>query len=358
MTETTLRVLIVDDSALYRKFVRLVLDGVKGIDVVGTAHNGRAALDKIGELKPDLLTLDLEMPELDGLGVLREIRNLQLPVGAILCSSLTRQGAAATTSALELGAFDFVLKNGETADLETSVRTLRNELVPKIQAFSAARGSSGNKMAPTPPIDSSDNALPHSQPEAVVIGVSTGGPVALSRLLPQLPADLATPVLIVQHMPPLFTRSLADDLNKSCKITVGEAVDGAPVCRGHIWIAPGGKQMKTEYGPTGIVLRVTDDPPLRNCKPSVDYLFNSAAATFGGNVLAIVMTGMGDDGAEGCRELKRRRATILAQEQSSCVVYGMPRAVVEQGLADMVCPLDRLAAEIVRLTSTRSPACR
>lgn len=363
MTSTPVRVLVVDDSAMYRKFVREALSGHDDVEIVGVAHNGRAALDRVAELKPDLLTLDVEMPELDGLGVLKALRERTPPVGAIMCSSLSARGAAVTTSALELGAFDFVLKPAQSSDLQKSMEILRGDLLPKVRAFGAARR---RPRGPSTVVSGGANAvvnangaksgagsavtLPLKKAEVVVIGVSTGGPAALSRLLPELPADLPVPVLVVQHMPPLFTKSLADDLRQRCRLKVEEATDGLRFQPGHVYLAPGGKQMKVGFGACGLALAVNDDPPERNCKPSVDYLFRSVAGHYGGKALALILTGMGDDGTEGCRQIKKYHGTVIAQSEASCVVYGMPRNVIEQGLADAVLDLEQIPSEILRLT--------
>lgn len=366
MSATPLRVLVVDDSALYRKIVRAALEGIPDVEVIGVAHNGKTALERIVELKPDLLTLDIEMPELDGLGVLRGITEQKLPVGAIMCSSLTSRGAAVTTEALRLGAFDFVLKPVSESP-ENGLLRLKQDLTPKVNAFATAsrvKRSLGSTLAVTDRTSSTPVVMPPLinstgrplRPDVVVIGVSTGGPAALSHVIPQLPADLAVPVLIVQHMPPLFTKSLADDLRRTSKLTVTEAADGDVIKPGQVWIAPGGKQMKVEYGGSGLVIRVTDDAPERNCKPSVDYLFRSVANCYGGKVLGVIMTGMGDDGTEGCKQLRRVGASIIAQNEATCVVYGMPRNIVENGLATATCPLDQIAPNIVRIVQNRTAA--
>lgn len=372
MATAPLRVLVVDDSALYRRFVREALTGHADVEIVGTAHNGRAALDRIAEYRPDLVSLDVEMPELDGLGVLQAIREQQLETGAIMCSSLSTRGAAVTTKALELGAFDFVLKPDEAASPEKNLQILRSDLLPKVRAFAASRrqrlesapvvsqeamtGLSGT-TAPSIP-----NGLPHlvpvPRPDIVVVGISTGGPAALNQILPMLPANLPVPVLIVQHMPPLFTKSLADDLARRCRLPVMEAVDGSQILPGTIYIAPGGKQMKVGFASMGLCLRITDDPPERNCKPSVDYLFRSVAGYYGAKTLGIIMTGMGDDGTEGCRLLKKAGGAVLVQNEASCVVFGMPRNVVERRLADAVVDLNQIPAEITRLVARGAIACR
>ena len=349
---------------MYRKVVRDVLKQLPNVEVVGVAADGKIALEKLAQLRPDLVTLDLEMPGLDGLGVLRELRRQSHPPGAIMLSAFTSGGAQATTAALRLGAFDFVLKP-TCSSVNESLDQLRSELLPKVRAFawsreakqagpsSRARLESPTSSAPAP----RSTSLPARKPRVVALGVSTGGPVALHHLLPKLPGHFRVPVLIVQHMPPMFTRSLADDLDKLCQLSVSEASDGDHVSPGRILIAPGGKQMRVEQNGTSVVIRVTDDPPENNCRPSVDYLFRSVAQTYGQRALGVIMTGMGDDGTEGCRLLNRSGAAILAQDETSCVVYGMPKKPIEEGLAVAI-PLDKLAGQLMDRVSMEVAACR
>ena len=334
------RVLVVDDTVVYRRVLSDLLSSVPGIELVGTASNGRIALQKIEQLRPDLV------PEMNGLDVLRQLRATSSTVGAIMLSAFTTQGAEETIAALSLGAFDFVLKPS-TGNMEHSVKTLRSELIPKIQAFARAAAVRQRLRQPAPvvPYPASRTSAtgdivqrmrkaasgPAGKPEVVAIGISTGGPSALSKMLPGLPPDLAAPVLIVQHMPPKFTKSLADDLNNRCRLAVSEAVNGQPVQAGNILIAPGGHQMKVERIDGALIARVPDDPPENNCKPSVDYLFRSVAYSCGRNSLAVVMTGMGSDGALGCRLLKRNGAAIITQDEATCGVYGMPKRAGNPG---------------------------
>jgi two-component system, chemotaxis family, protein-glutamate methylesterase/glutaminase len=367
-----LRVLVVDDTAFYRKIVADALRGVAEVDVVGTAVNGQAALEKLDELRPDLLTLDLEMPDFDGIEVLRRLRLRRAAPGVIMLSAHTSSGAAATTKALGLGAFDFVLKP-VGSDPEVNARRLAEQLRHKVEAFAAFRAGRADKGPPAsvgrraetprisgapinaPAVDAETNdALPGTPVEAVVLGISTGGPDALSKLLPRLPADLPVPVLIVQHMPPIFTRSLADDLNARSALRVVEAVDGQAAEPGLVLIAPGGKQMRLAREDEGLVVRITDDPPENSCRPAVDYLFRSAAEHLGPAVLALIMTGMGSDGTLGLRQLKKRGAFVIAQNRESSVVFGMPAGPIEEGLADVVAPLSEIHRHIVRCLAVRT----
>jgi two-component system chemotaxis response regulator CheB len=357
MPDSTITALVIDDSALYRKFVSSVLSEIPGVEVIGTASNGRLGLDKIRGLKPDFVTLDLEMPEMDGLAMLREMSVCGEQVPAIVISSLTSDGAKSTNTALQLGAFDFVLKPVGKGP-EESRQQLRTELAPTIEAClqRLRRNARGSRPArpvvsqPSPQgVDtrSSERRLQIRRPaEVLVIGVSTGGPVALNRVLPKLPEDFPCPVLVVQHMPPMFTKSLADDLNRICPLQVREAAAGDAVVPGTILIAPGGHHMRVARLGTQNVIEITEDPPERNCRPAVDYLFRSVAELYRERAVGVILTGMGDDGTIGCRLLKKQGALILSQDEASCVVYGMPRSVYEAGLSDWVSPLDAMAGSI------------
>jgi two-component system chemotaxis response regulator CheB len=350
--------LIVEDSALYRQLVRNVLREVAGVEVVGLAKTGQEALDLIEQLAPDLLTLDVRMPGIDGLEVLSELKRRRSRTKAIMLSSLTANGAQVTTDALLDGAFDFIHKPGGP-DAEANRLALRDALAEKIEAFrdgQAARRLARAPVNESPPAQrpvpsfAGDRTgavqTPVAGCEAVVIGTSTGGPVALRQVLPQLPGDLPAPVLIVQHMPAQYTHSLALRLNEASPMEVVEACDGMSLEPGWAFVAPGGRQMKVVRRGARRLISITDDPPEHSCRPSADYLFRSAAEVFGGKVVAVVMTGMGRDGLEGCRELKRKGAMVIAQHPDGCVVYGMPKAVVDEKLADQVVPLERIAGVV------------
>ncbi len=345
------RILVVDDSALYRQLVRNVLRTIDGVEVVGVATSGSDALQKLEELEPDLLTLDVEMPELSGLDVLREMKKRRSRAKAVMLSSLTKNGAQITADSLLAGAFDFIHKPN-SSDAESNRQILHGELSEKIEAFRESIGVSlprrTAKVAAEiaiPAISSSSTCQAY---EAVVIGTSTGGPVALREVLPKLPRDLGVPVLVVQHMPKYYTQSLAERVNDMCELTVLEAQDGMRVEPNKVYIAPGGSHLKLSGTTFKPILQTTDEPPEHNCRPSVDYLFRSAANFYNGRVLGVVLTGMGRDGTEGCREIKRLGGFVIAQHPDGCVVYGMPKVVVEQQLVDRVVPLDKIAAWIVR----------
>lgn len=350
MAEERLRILVVDDSALYCQLLRNVLREVPGIEVVGAARSGPQALEMAGELDPDLMTLDVRMPGGDGLTVLRELRKRRSRTRAIMVSSFTATGAQVTTDALMEGAFDFIQKPGG-ADVAANRRLLQESLAEKIAIFRASRKGGTQRDAPSmaaPGRASTRSELPVKRCEAVLIGTSTGGPAALREVLTQLPADLPVPVLIVQHMPADYTHSLAERLNEISPLEVVEACDGMQLEPGWAFLAPGGRQMKILRRGNRTRIHITDDPPENSCRPSVDYLFRSAIDTLGGNVVAVVMTGMGRDGTEGCRGLKRRGAYVIAQHPDGCVVFGMPKSVIEEQLADEVVPLNQIAAAVLR----------
>jgi two-component system, chemotaxis family, protein-glutamate methylesterase/glutaminase len=368
MNMTPLRVLIVDDSALYRQLVRNVLRDIPDIDVVGSAKNGAEALELVQQLQPDLMTLDIQMPDVDGLEVLRMLRKTQSPTKAVMLSSLTANGAQITTDALLEGAFDFIHKPGGP-DGALNRQRLQEELLEKVTAFRAspiASGSRSRGAAPRHVLDSlprlptnrsvlrpelpdSSSRTPGRIRDAVlVIGTSTGGPVALGHLLPELCHDFPIPILIVQHMPPGYTNSLAQRLNQRSQLQVMEAADGLTVASGHAYIAPGGYHLKLQREGNQVVLRVTDDPPEHGCRPSIDYLLRSAVEIYGSRVIALILTGMGRAGTEGCREVKRRGGFIAAQHAEDCAVYGMPKSVAEARLADVIMPLHRIPAMLNR----------
>lgn len=353
-----IRVLVVDDSVVIRRLVTHALEQDPAIDVVGAASNGAIALQRIPQFNPDVLTLDVEMPEMDGLETLRHIRRDYPQLRVIMFSTLTDRGAAVTLEALSLGADDYVTKASNEGSLDRSMARLREELVPRIKQFfrfpaEAVRATPPLAPQVSPAIGRTAGAPPlfRQRPKIVVIGVSTGGPAALGAILPELPAGFPLPILLVQHMPPLFTRLLAERLNSICRIPVAEATDGASVEPGKILIAPGDFHMKAVAGAAGIRVCLDQTPPQNSCRPAVDALFTSVSSVYGGAVIAAVLTGMGQDGLRGAELLKAQGASILAQNEASSVVWGMPGAVVNAGLADRVLPLDRVVPEIVYLSN-------
>lgn len=342
-----IRCVVVDDSTIYRNVVRNVLNDTPGVEVVGVAKDGVQALERIHLLKPDLITLDLEMPHLDGIGVLDRLAADKIKVASIVLSACSPWGAQTTNTALRHGAFDFVLKPN-TSSPEESIRNLKHDLTPKINAFISSYTGFDPSNAPSPSQPKAVEATPKPSqalchPRVLVIGVSTGGPQALTSLMPLLPASFPIPILIVQHMPPLFTKSLADDLNGRCPLTVHEASHRQPVRAGNVYIAPGGTQMLLNGSQVAPQIGINNDPPERNCQPSVDYLFRSAAKLYGENTLGVVLTGMGDDGTIGAGIIREKGGSIIVQDEASCVVFGMPGSIVKNGLANKIAPLNQIA---------------
>ena len=323
------------------------------LEVVGAASNGAIALQRIPQFNPDVLTLDIEMPEMDGLEMLRRVRRDYPQLRVIMFSTLTERGAAVTLEALTLGADDYVAKVSNEGSLDRSMARLREELIPKIKQFFHAAGD--KRRAATRPGSSAcrrrrrrSGGRTKVRPKVVVIGVSTGGPTALGAILPELPAGFPLPILVVQHMPPLFTRLLAERLHSTCQLPVEEASQGESVDAGKILIAPGDFHMKVAASGGGVRVCLDQSPPQNSCRPAVDALFTSIGEVYGGAVIAVILTGMGQDGLRGAQILKAHGASVLAQDEASSVVWGMPGAVVNAGLADRVLPLDQVVPEILR----------
>ncbi len=383
-----LRVLIVDDSVVFRKILKDALSKQRGISVVGSAVNGKDALQKIRSHKPDLVVMDVEMPELDGIQTLEQIQKQRLKVGVIMFSTLTSKGAKTTLDALSKGAFDFVPKPTGTGAFGESVKRIKSELIPKIEAFAQSKKPAPRRkpMVRKPAGAMASVArLPHRRvppastvkkpcaakktvhnaavrpggfaPLAVAIGVSTGGPNALQEVVPRFPAGFNLPILIVQHMPPLFTSQLAKRLNDKAKLKVVEAEDRQPVKAGTVYLAPGDYHMTVVKDGKEVFIKLNQDPPENSCRPAVDVLFRSVADVYGGRVVGVIMTGMGQDGLEGVRVLKSKGAVIIAQDRETSVVWGMPKFVAEEGLADRICALSDIEPTILELTSfVRRPA--
>ena len=360
----TIKVLVVDDTIFYRTIVSDILKTFPQVEVVGAANNGQIALARIKTLKPDLITLDVEMPVMNGLELMLAISEQGFDVDCLMLSSKTEKGSAITMQALALGAFDFITKP-DAPSPEENIRELTKQLRKCVTIFEQRlllkrkMGTKGmvRKVGALPSAIQSKEILAVSsraanrteKSQAVAIGISTGGPNALNLLLPKLPAKLGVPIFLVQHMPPMFTASLAKCLDEKCQLTVKEAVNGETVVADTVYVAPGGKHMKVASG-MGLqkIIRITDDPPENNCKPAVDCLFRSVAREYGSKLTCVVMTGMGTDGKIGMAVAKAAGAITIAQDEASCVVYGMPKAVFDAGLADVVAPLDSMDLAILR----------
>lgn len=373
------RILIVDDSAVMRSLLRSVVSADADLEVCGTAADGSSGLSSVGELRPDLILLDVEMPVMDGLLTLRELRRRGHKMPVIMCSSLTQRGAKVTVEALASGASDYVAKPTGQANREAAISALAQDLTPKIHALTdrnqglaqAVRplqsqpltAFSGMTRAPLfmPAASPQRMQAITSRPSVLLIGISTGGPAALDVLLPALPGNFPLPVLIVQHMPELFTKVFAARLDSRCKLQVREAAEGDAVRGGTISIARGNWHMEVlaaARGGSPPTLHLTQGSLENHCRPAADVLFRTAAAVYGSGVLAVVMTGMGSDGMLGCRIIREQGGAVLAQDQASSTVWGMPGAVVSAGLAHKVLPLGDLAAEILRLLSRTNSEAR
>jgi len=335
------RVLVVDDSALMRKLIPQILATDNGIQVVGTAMDGNFGLKKIEELRPQVVTLDLEMPGMSGLDMLKEImRRHRVPV--IVVSSHSTQGASITLKALSMGAFDFVAK---PADVSARMPEIAHELITKIKAAAQSRGI--NIAAPSsanpPSIEKTAPASGQRPTRVVAIGISTGGPQALQYVLPQLPKEFPATILIVQHMPEGFTEMFSRRLDEICAIRVKEAQSGDLLLPGRALVCPGSRHMKAKRLPLGDVAVLSDEPRVNGHRPSVDVLFKSVAEEFSNKAIALLMTGMGEDGAEGMNHVKAAGGMTIAQSEDSCVVYGMPKAAIERGYAVRIVGLEAIA---------------
>jgi two-component system chemotaxis response regulator CheB len=344
-----IRVLIVDDSVVIRRLVAHALSEDPEIEVVGFATDGAAALKRIAELSPDVVTLDIEMPVMNGLETLRNLKAAKAACFVIMFSTLTERGAAATIEALSLGASDYVAKAANVGKLDRSMDSLREQLIPKVKQFFSL-GASPARVVNAPALAVIAPRLkPAQHRQVVVIGVSTGGPNALASIIPMFPAVFPLPVLIVQHMPATFTRLLAERLDTLTPLKVREAKEGSPVEAGTILIAPGDHHMTVKRTENGAVfIALNEDEPEHFCRPSVDVLFRSVAAVYGGGVIAAVLTGMGFDGTTESASLHEKGAWVIAQDEATSVVWGMPQGVVRAGAADVVLALNAIVPEIVR----------
>lgn len=340
----TLRALVVDDTALYRKVLSDILTDL-GVEVVGTANNGKIALAKIEHLRPDFVTMDFEMPEMDGLETLRQMKKSAPETAAIMVSAHTRAGASITLEALELGAFDFIAKP-EGASALQNVESMKSQLRPILASFQNRRGIK-QSLRPSRPLPVSP--VRTGKIDVVAIGISTGGPNALTKVIPQLPANLGVPIVIVQHMPPVFTAALAESLDRKSPLRVVEGAQGMVLEPDMVVLAPGGKQMKLVSDGGKAQIAITDDPPENHCKPAADYLFRSVAQLYGKRALGVIMTGMGADGTRGLKEMKLLGARVIAQDETTSVVFGMPMEAIKAGIVDTVLPLDEIAGEITKL---------
>jgi two-component system chemotaxis response regulator CheB len=347
-----LRVLIVDDAVVVRRILADALNAEPDLEV-SSAPNGRIALAKIPQVNPDIVTLDIEMPELDGLATLKEIRKAYPKLPVIMFSTLTERGAGATLDALAAGANDYVTKPANVGSVAIAISRIKSDLIPKIRALCGVREAPAPARTLFKPVVRATAGQPDI--DVVAIGVSTGGPNALSVLLPQLPQSLPVPVVIVQHMPPIFTKLLADRLAAQCGIGVKEGATGMALAPGQAIVAPGGCHMVVQRLGGRVLAGTNLEPPQNSCRPSVDALFRSVALVFGARALAVILTGMGNDGLRGCELIREAGGRIVVQDEATSVVWGMPGFVARAGLADKVLPLGEIAGEIVRCVNRRAP---
>jgi len=357
-------VLVVDDSVVVRRLIQDALSGEPDITVVGTASNGRLAVGRVEQLKPDVVTMDIEMPEMNGIEAVRELRKRQHRVPVIMFSTLSSSGASATLDALAAGATDYVTKPANTGSVQASIEAVRTQLVPKILGLGGkGRRTAAPVAAPSTPVRTrpqvdprptstafKTTALvapnPNAKIDVIAVGCSTGGPDALATVLGSIPASLPVPIVVVQHMPPLFTKMFAERLDRTQAVTVHEATDGVKLLPGNVYIAPGDKHMMVVRQGVDVLTKLTDEPPENSCRPAVDVLFRSVAKTYGASTLATILTGMGHDGRAGAAVLRGLGAELIAQDEATSVVWGMPGAVVEAGLATSVLPLSRIGAQL------------
>ncbi len=353
-TSRPISVIVIDDSAFMRKALSSMLESDPDIKVVAVARDGQEGLDKIDRLRPDVVTLDVEMPGMDGLSALRVIMR-EHPVPVLMVSSLTTEGAQATMEALDLGAVDFISK--EMSFVSVGILQIRDELVAKVREiatsryvrlrFETMRQRKKPAVAALARPSIAPVGVPASGLSAVAVGISTGGPLALLEMIPRLPADFPLPVVVVQHMPPHFTQTMSQRLNSVSAVTVKEAATGDRLASGCVYVAPGGRHLTFARDREEMTVVVTDEPRTTLYKPSADVMMLSLAAVAPRPVVGLIMTGMGKDGLNGLRSIKNRGGLVIAQDESSCVVYGMPRAAVDDGIADAILSLDEIPSALV-----------
>ncbi len=344
---------MVDDSAVLRRLISTVLARDPDLEVIGTASDGLEAIEAVARLEPDVVTLDVEMPRLDGLGAVERIRETHPRLPIIMFSTLTDRGASATLAALSKGASDYVTKPSGSGDIAGAMARVQEDLVPRVKALAGARRVAAAAAVATPPPRRAPAVT--APPEVLVIACSTGGPDALSRVLPSLPASFPVPVLVTQHMPPVFTAQLAERLDRLSPLSVREATDGETLQAGHVLIAPGDHHLRLSRRGDRARAQLDQGPRENFCRPAADPLLTSAAAGFGAGVVAVVLTGMGQDGLLGCRAVVDAGGRVVVQDEATSVVWGMPGAVAGAGLAHDVLPLDQIASRLVTLCS-RLPA--
>ena len=356
----SVRVLIVDDSSFFRRQIQKLLESDKDIEIAGIARDGKEAIEQTLALKPDVITMDIEMPVMDGIQATKEIMR-QCPTPVLMFSSLTTQGAKSTLEALDAGALDFIPKRFE--DISKNIEEVKRNLCTKVREIGRSRNSSrsfpksgsvhstvsvpGTSRKTNSGLAASPTTLKKGTVHLVAIGTSTGGPVALQEVLTHLPSTLNVPLLLIQHMPGTFTPTFAARLDQICDIRVKEAEDGDVLKPGTAYLAPGGKQMTVQKRGSETRLCIRESAPSDNYKPCIDITYKSIAELCKADVVAIILTGMGHDGCEGAKELKRKGAVVWAQDKETSIIYGMPAAVADAGIADKILPLHRISSAII-----------
>ena len=354
--------MVVDDAVVMRKLITEALARDPEIEVVGVAANGSIALQKLTQINPDIITLDVEMPDMDGLATLREIRKTHPRLPVIMFSTLTARGAATTLDCLARGATDYVTKPSNMGNVGECLDRLQGDLVSKIKVHCRRSPATMGVLQNQPKLTPARPSLPRfsagSTPnpvDMVCVGTSTGGPNALADVFRAMPKDLSVPIVVVQHMPPLFTAMLAERLTQNTPVRFCEATEGQLLEPGRGYLAPGGRHMEVRRDGFGFRAHLHDGPPENSCRPAVDVLFRSVVAACGGNVLGVIMTGMGQDGARGCELIRERGGQVIVQDEPTSVVWGMPGYVAQAGLADKILPLNQIAGEIVLRVRARRP---
>jgi two-component system, chemotaxis family, protein-glutamate methylesterase/glutaminase len=380
-------VLVVDDSVVVRRLIVDALNGAENIEVVGTASNGLLAQAKIDQLKPDVITMDIEMPQMDGIEAVRELRKRHKHTPVIMFSTLSAAGATATLEALSAGATDYVTKPSNVGSVNESIAAVRSQLVPKIHALGGKRKAGPAPSRPGPPAGpparpgaaptrlgvppsgpgrpgapagapgrpaaaAPKRTAPGGRIDILAIGSSTGGPDALTKVLTGIPADFPVPIVITQHMPPVFTKMFAERLDRSTPLRVVEATDGMELTPGWAYIAPGDHHLVLHRRGTQTLTQLSGAPPENSCRPAVDVMFRSVSQLYGASAYATILTGMGHDGRDGVKVMRTAGTEVLAQDEATSVVWGMPGAVVNAGLADEILPLDRIAAFLISRVKT------
>lgn len=340
-----IKVIVADDSALMRKLISDMLNSDENIEVIKTAYNGKDLINKIQQEKPDVITLDIEMPIMGGIETLKEMKNMNTLIPTIVISGVSHRNTTLTMDCLHYGAFDFIAK--PESGMSSKITDIKNQLVEKVK-LAASKGLSAHENKVTVSKEVNKGIDTSIKIQAVVIGASTGGPKALYKVITKFPQNMGVPIFVVQHMPVGFTKAFAERLNDNSNIRVKEAEDNESYMNNVVYIAPGGYHMEVEKNGK---ISLNKEPPIWGVRPAVDKLFISASKVFGSHIVSAVLTGMGRDGAEGTKIIKENGGITLSESESTCVIYGMPKAAYETGKVDIVAPIDNIANEIIKITT-------